>query len=284
MRAFLATAQSGSLSAAARKLGLTQPTLGRQVAALETELGVTLFERVGRSLRITQSGTDLLPHARAMAEAADHLSLLATGQSQAIDGRIRITASDVFSAHLLPPVLEVLRKQAPRLQVELVATNDLADLLRREADIAIRHVRPDQPDLVARLLTEAKAHFYAADRYLDARGTPQTIADLEQHDFVGFGNDPQMIDFLAERSISLAPENFATGSANGLVAWQLVQSGFGISPMSEAVGTATPGVRRVLPDMDPIRFPVWLVTHRELHTSRRIRLVFDLLSEMLRDV
>ena len=283
MRAFAATAELGSLSAAARHLGLTQPTVGRQVAALEDDLGVTLFERVGRGLSLTQSGRDLLPHARTMSEAATRLSLVASRQSQSIDGMVRITASDIFSAYLLPDIVAQIRQVAPKLDVELVATNDLADLLRREADIAIRHVRPDQPDLTARLLCEATAGLYATPKYLRQRGTPQELSDLTAHDFVGFGNIEQAIGYFANVGITVTPENFTTRSANGLVSWQLVRAGFGISPMSSSVARLTPEVVPVLPDMEPIRFPVWLVTHRELHTSRRIRLVFDLLAEMLSD-
>ncbi|THH36815.1 LysR family transcriptional regulator [Aliishimia ponticola] len=284
MRAFLATAETGSLSAAARVLGLTQPTLGRQVAALEQALGVTLFERAGRSLTLTQTGTDLLPHARQMAKAAAHLSLIATSQSQSIEGEIRVTASDVFSAYLMPDVLRQVQEHAPRLHVELVATNDLADLIRREADIAIRHVRPTEPELIARRLTDTTAHLYAASSYLDARGAPLGAADLAGHDFVGFADNARLIAHLAEIGIPVTPDNFRIGSQNALVAWRLVQQGFGIAPMADAVARDTPGIVRVLPDMPPIVFPVWLVTHRELHTSRRIRLVFDILAETLAQI
>ncbi|MDH5452601.1 MAG: LysR family transcriptional regulator, partial [Paracoccaceae bacterium] len=137
MRAFLATAEGGSLSAAARALGQTQPTLGRQVAALEAQLGIMLFERVGRSLALTQSGRDLLEHVRSMGEAANRISLAASGQSQSIEGRVRITASDIMSAYVLPPVLRHLRQLAPLLDIDIVAANDIRDLMRREADIAI---------------------------------------------------------------------------------------------------------------------------------------------------
>lgn len=281
MRAFVVTAEKGSLSAAARALNLTQPTLGRQVAALEDELGITLFERVGRALEITEAGENLLPHARHMAEAATRLSVIATGQSQTITGTVRITASDIFSTYLLPDILIELRRRAPNLHIDLVATNDMADLLRREADIAIRHVRPEQPDLFARLITEAHGNLYAARSYLAQRGTPTCLADLRHHDFIGFGDVQRMIDHLANINIITNPENYIVGSENGLVAWELARKGLGIAPMSEHVGIACPDMIHVLPDMDPITFPVWLVTHRELHTSKRIRLVYDLLAEKL---
>ncbi len=143
MRAFLATAEAGSLSAAARRLGQTQPTLSRQVAALEADLGVMLFERVGRSLELTQAGLELLEHSKSMGNAANRIALAASGQVQSIEGQVRITAGDVMSAYILPDALRKIRAQAPMLRIEVVATNDLRDLVRREADIAIRHVRPN---------------------------------------------------------------------------------------------------------------------------------------------
>ncbi|UWQ81313.1 LysR family transcriptional regulator [Leisingera sp. S132] len=279
IRAFLATAETGSLSAAARKLGLTQPTLSRQVAALEADLGVLLFERLGRALALTDAGQELLAHSRKMGEAADGLSLAATGQAHSIEGTIRITASDIMSAHVLPAVLQQLRQRAPRLTIDVVAANDIRDLMRREADIAIRHVRPEQPELIARLVQEATGHFYAAKSYLDRRGRPQTLADLADHDFVSFGDASRMIEYLVPMGIPITPDNFRIGSNSGLVAWELVRQGFGVTPMSDEAAAAAPEVERLLPGSDAITFPVWLTTHRELHTSRRIRLVFDLLAE-----
>src|SRR3954447_21314158 len=153
-RAFLITAEEGSLSAAARALGLTQPTLGRQVDALEAELGVVLFERVGRGLTLTAGGLDLLEHVRAMAEAADRFALVASGQSQTLEGAVCITASEVISAFLLPPVLAQIRKKHPGIEIKLVATNEVRDLRRREADIAIRSGRPTDENLVTTRLRD----------------------------------------------------------------------------------------------------------------------------------
>jgi len=281
VRAFLATVEEGSLSAAARALGLTQPTIGRQIAALERELGVVLFERAGRSMMLTRSGWELMDHVRAMGDAATRISLAASGRVQAIEGQVRITASDVMSAHVLPPVLKRLREVAPLLEIDLVATNDIRDLLRREADIAIRHVRPDQPELIARLVRQATAHLYAAKTYLDARVRPAVLAELADHDFIGFADTDRMLDHLIALGLPVTRGNFRYGSSSGVVAWELVRHGLGIAIMSQEVAEATPGIERVLPATAPVTFPVWLTTHRELHTSRRIRLVFDLLAEFL---
>jgi DNA-binding transcriptional LysR family regulator len=280
-RAFLATAEEGSLSAAARALGQTQPTVGRQVSALETALGVMLFERVGRSLVPTASGIELLDHVRVMRDAAQRVSLTASGQSQTIEGQVRITASDVLSGLVLPPAIAQLRRLAPLLEIDVVADNDIRDLQRREADIAIRHIRPEQPNLIARKVNEAMAHFYASKSYLARKGRPDTLADMSAHDFIGFGDNERMIATLNPLGLSLTSKNFRLGSASGLVAWELARAGLGVVVMSDGVAEACPEMERVLPDMEPVRFPVWLTTHRELHTSRRIRLVFDLLAEFL---
>ena len=187
-RAFLATAEEGSLSAAARALGLTQPTLGRQVAGLEETLGVLLFDRVGRSLVPTEAGLSLLEHVRAMGEAANRVSLAASGRSQAIAGHVCISASDVVAQYMLPPVIGELRRKAPEIEIELVASNTVSDLRRREADIAIRHIRPEEPDLIARLVRETTARLYAATSWLEENGRPKTAGDLAGASFVGFGD------------------------------------------------------------------------------------------------
>lgn len=279
VRAFWATAEEGSFSAAARALGQTQPTLGRQVAALEQTLGVTLFERAGRALMLTKAGLDLLEHTRAMGAAAERMALTASGAAQEVEGQVRITASDVMCALILPPVVARIRHAAPGLEIDLVAANDIRDLQRREADIAIRHVRPEQPGLTARLVQEATARPYAATAYLEGRGRPETVADMGAHDFIGFGDVARMIGFLVPLGYPLTDANFRVGSENGVVAWELARQGLGIAMMVDDVGGPTPGMEALLPGVEPLRIPVWLVTHREVHTSKRIRLVFDMLAE-----
>lgn len=280
-RAFLATVEEGSLSAAARALKLTQPTLSRQVAALEQDLGVTLFERVGRSLVPTASGLELLDHVRGMGEAATRVSLSASGQSQAIGGTVTITASDGLSAFELPPILKRLRDEAPGIKVELVVSNEIRDLRLREADIAIRHVQPDHPDLIAKRLRDGTGHLYAMPAYLDRAGRPETLADLSSHDIIGHGDDARMAEFLTDFGVTLTARNFVLSADNGLVVLELLKQGLGITALSREMASTVPELEPVLPDQLGIPIPVWLVTHRELHTSRRIRTVFDILAEML---
>ena len=278
-RAFLATAEEGSLSAAARAIGQTQPTLSRQVMALEEALGVTLFERVGRSLSLTPSGLELLEHVQAMGDAASQVSLTASGQSDAIDGLVTITASDGMSAYWLPAVLKQLNAVAPGIEIEVVASDEVRDLRRREADIAIRHARPDQPDLIAKLALETTGHIYAATSYLDIHGRPTVPSDLNDANFIGFGQSERMIQVLNAAGLSLSKRNFKISSTSGVVGWEMVKSGLGFGLMIKELADITPEVEMVLPDLTLIPVPIWLVTHRELHTSRRIRLVFDLLAD-----
>ena len=282
LRAFLVTAEEGSLSAAARILKLTQPTLGRQVAALEAELGVILFERVGRSLSLTRSGLELLEHARAMGEAANRVSLAASGRVEAVEGEVSVAASDVTAAFLLPPMLARLRAAAPGISVNVVASNSLSDLLRREADIAIRHVEPQDGDLVVRRMPDMQARIYAS-RDLIARqgGRPRDAAALSAWPFIGFERSERFRLALNAEGLSLTQGSFPIVSENGVVAWHYVRTGLGVGVMVEAVARLAPEVECLLPDLPPFVVPVFLVTHRELHTSRRIRIVFDHITAML---
>ncbi len=273
-RAVLMTAETGSLSAAARALGLTQPTLGRQVAAIEAELGVALFERVGRRLVLTATGRDLLPHLRTMAEGARALALAAAARGAAEDGQVRISASDIYATWVLPPIVARLRTSAPGLRIDLLAANALSDLLRREADIALRHVRPRDPGLIARLLREDRARLYAASDWLDRTGRPGSVADLATYPFVSVADGGEMLDYLRAMGLPLAPDNLVVASSHGPTALMLARSGAGCVVMLDAIAAQVPGVEPVLPEIT-VSVPLWIVAHREVQTSRPVRRVFD---------
>ena len=281
LKAFLETAETGSLSAAARKLGLTQPTLSRQVAAIEQHMGVTLFERVGKSMALTPTGLDLLEHARAMGAAAEALRLAATGRSEAVGGVVSVSATDAVAAHLLPPLLRQLRKQEPGIAIEVISSNAISDLLRREADIAIRHVKPEQPDLIARLIREATASFFASEDWVKTHGHPRSAEEAAQHAFVGSDRSGQYLAYLRQHGLPLSEANFSCFADHSMTSWSLVRHGMGIGAMMDDIARDTPGIVRVLDDVAPVRFPIWLVTHRELRTSRRIRVVFEALAQGL---
>lgn len=280
-RAFLVTAEEGSLSAAARALGMAQPTLGRQVDALEEELGVILFERVGRGFTLTPSGLELLDHVRQMGDAASRVSLAAAGQSQSIEGSVCIAASEVHAAMLLPPILAKLRALEPGISIEIVASSRASDLRRREADIALRNFRPAEPDLVARKLRDMPARLYATPGYLERIGDPKLPYDLRHADFISIDSSGVFLKGLNALGMNLTERNFPILTENYLVMWEMVKQGLGIGVLDGLIGDREPLVRRALPDLEPLVFPVWLVAHREVNTSRRIRMVFDLLAAEL---
>lgn len=274
-RAFLVVVEEGSLSAAARALGQAQPTLGRQVSALEQELGVTLFQRVGRGLVPTQAGLDLAEHVRAMGEAAMKFSLAASGQVASVEGTVTITASEMLSASLLPPLIGQIRALHPGIKLEIVAANTQADLLRREADIAIRNTDPGHPDLIARKICDDAGHLYGTPTYL------QGLSDLSQAQIVGFDWTDMLRQRLNQVGYDFAASQFTVASANHLVQLAMVQAGVGLGVFPIHVGQAH-GLEQAAPDAPPIPYPIWLVAHKELRTSRRIRLVFDLLASGIR--
>lgn len=281
LKAFLETAETGSLSAAARKLGLTQPTLSRQVAAIEQRMGVTLFERVGKAMALTPTGLDLLEHARAMGAAAQALRLAASGRSQSVGGVVSVSATYGAAAYFVAPLVRKLREKEPTIAIEVIASDAISDLLRREADIAVRHVKPDQPDLIARFVREATANFYASEDWVRVHGHPRHAEEAAHLPFVGADRSGHFLAFLHQQGLPLSEANFSCYADHSMAQWSLVRHGMGIGAMIDEIAGDTPGIVRVLEDVPPLRFPIWLVTHRELRTSRRIRVVFDALAEGL---
>lgn len=280
-RAFLATADHGTLSAAGAALGLAQPTVGRQIAALEEQLGVALFERAGNRLTLTPAGLDLLEHVRAMDQAANRVVLVASGRTLSLEGRVSVSAGEAISAFLLWPVLGALRTEFPGLELDIVATNDTSDLLRREADIAIRNFQPEQADLVAKRLRSREGWMYATPEYL-ARVGVQTAADLSRAEFIGWNRGPELRDGLNALGLQLTLANFAVVCSSHLVQWELCKAGIGVCVMLADIGDVEPRVVRILPDQIPaVPVQMWLTTHREVKTSARVRLVYDRLAQAL---
>ena len=280
-RAFLATAEAGSFSGAARALKLTQPTVGRQIAALEEELGVALFERSGRSLSLTPAGLDLIEHVRAMAEAALHVSRTAAGRSDALTGGVSISASEVITGHLLPPAVARINDQHPGISLELIATNQASDLRLREADIAVRNFRPEDPELIARRLPPRRGHMYATPGYIEQIGGISAPEDLGRAAFFAFDRSPLMIDYMRALGAPLEPEQFRIVCASHLAQWELCKRGLGVTFIMEEIGDAEPAVVKIDAGLPPIPVEMWLTSHREVRTSRRVRVVFDILTETL---
>ena len=282
-RAFLATVEEGSLSAAARALGLTQPTLSRQVACLEEELGVILFERNRRNMTLTQSGLELVEYARDMGESAMRISLAAAGQSQAIEGDVSITAPDLFSTYSLPKIVEKIRTKAPGINIEIISSNAVHDLTKREADIAIRHERPEQPELIAKLVCNTTGHFYASKDYLAQLEHPITLDVINKADFVGHDSVEWFLPIVNSFGLQLTAENFKIITNSGVTLLELVKQGLGISVLYRNVADLNPSLRQVFPECS-IPIPIWLITHKELKTNLRIRMVYDILAESLAEI
>lgn len=281
-RAFLVTAEEGSFSAAARALRSTQPTVGRQVSALEDELGVTLFERTSAGLVLTQSGLELLEHVRVMGAAALQTSFAAAGQSRAVEGNVSITASEAIACFLLPPIVERLRREYPGITLELVVSNQVSDLHRREADIALRNFAPTQPDLIARKVRDSAAHLYAAQSYVDRVGPLETRDDLPRAEFFAFEDSARMVKQIqGALGVELTREQFVVETSNHLVMWEMCKQGAGVCFMMEEIGSREPSVVKVFSALGSIPVPIWMVCHRELRTSLRLRLVFDFLAREL---
>lgn len=284
-RAFLVTVDKGTHSAAARALGMSQPTLGRQVAALEQELGMALFERNGQKLALTPAGALLVEHARAMGEAAVELSLVASGHSDSIAGRICISATEAMAMMVLPALMKKLKRRYPSMVVDIIASNNTSDLKRREADIAIRSYRPTQPDLIARKLADISASLYATPEYLQTLPNPLTLDSLADARFVGFngGDNQNYINSLSDYGLHIGEENFSVNADSHLVHWELTKQGLGIGVMPTTIGDVEPAVVRVIPQRSFYKGELWLVSHRELRMNTRVRAVFDFLGEELVD-
>ena len=279
-RSLLAVLDEGSLSGAARKLGLTQPTIGRHVEALETELGAPLFTRSGAGLAPTQTALALRPHAEAMAAAAEALVRTASGEADAVRGAIRITASDIVSVEVLPPILTGFHDAHPDVAIEMLSSNRQEDLLRREADIAVRMVRPTQGALIARRIGDVPLKLFAHRRYIEAHGVPASLAEAARS-AIGFDRDMQIQRYLEERQIPLARESFAFRSDQDLAQLAALRAGFGVGACQVPIARRSPDLVPVLDDAFRVDMEVWVAMHEDLKSSRRMRLMFDWLVEGL---
>ena len=279
IRSFLAALDRGSQMAAARALATTQPTVGRHIAELETQLGVLLFERTGRGLVPTEHAQRLAGAARAMAGAADQLARQASGAQQEVRGSVRISASQPVTCVLLPPVLLQMRQALPDIQIELVSSNAVSNLLQREADIALRMVRPDQASLLCKRVGQVAIGAYAHRDYLRRRGTPRVPEDLFQHDLVGDDRNTDIVRGFAAMGYGVGREQFAVRT-DDLNAYQaLVDASLGVGFLPRYVARRNPDLVSLLPMLPIPPLPVWLAVHREIRSNPRIRKVWDFLAQ-----
>lgn len=281
IRSFLAVAEHKSLSAAARALHLTQPTIGRHVDALEAALGAKLFTRSFHGLKLTAAALDLVPHAKTMAATAAALERTATGEALDERGTVRITASDVIGAEVLPAIIAQGRRTHPAIAIELALSNRSENLLLREADIAVRMVRPAQQNLIARKIGDVPIHLYAHKSYVKRRGIPKTIADLAAHDVIGYDTLPLVVEGLRESGLRIAREDFVLRTDSDLAQIALLRAGAGIGGLQRQLAARDRGLVPVLHGTIRLPLEMWLVMHEDLRTTRRVRLIFDALAHGL---
>ena len=284
VRAFLSVAELGSLSAAARALGSSQPTLGRQIRAMQESLGIELFRRRDRGLSLTEAGVGLLPAARAMQQAAHDIELAATGRGEALEGTVRVTSSVVVATHHLPSIIAKLRQTEPLIAIELLASDQSSNLHFREADIAVRMYGPTQLDLVTLFLGELKLGVFAAKTYVERRGLPREPADLLAHDVIGFDSESAIIDGFGAAGFPVTRDFFKIRCDAQNAYWQLVVAGAGIGFGQRAIGRADPTLVEVPLALGLPALPVHLSAHGSVRHAPRVRKVWDHLAAGLRAV
>lgn len=282
VQSFLAVAETGSLSAAARALNATQPTIGRHVQTLEGDLGVSLFRRQARGMVLSEEGEALLEPARAMEKAANALSLSAAGEASELSGSVRITAT-VFAAHyVLPPIIAELRQSVPEIEIEVVASDRSENLLFREADIAVRMYRPTQLDMIALHLGDIELGLFGAATYLDSNEMPKTSKEiLTQCPIVGYDRNEEIIRGFREAGYPVTREFFPTRCDNQTVYWELVRAGCGLGFGHRKVGLRDPALREVPLDIEIPKLGVWLTAHEALRHTPRVDTVWKILAPRL---
>ena len=249
---------------------------------MKFNFGVVLFERTGRGLVPTATALQLEKAAREMEAGALNLArTLASSQTQAA-GTVRITASVPVAVFLLPPVLARMRLRLPEVQVEVVSDNAVSNLLRREADIALRMVRPQQNSLVAKKIGNVELGIYAHKNYLARHSPVRAPADLLRHELIGNDTDPTILDGFAANGYPITREVFALRTDDFIVQWQAVRNGLGIGFFADYLTRSDPDVVRLLAKQLKVPpLPMWLAVHREIRTNPRIRQVYDFLAETL---
>jgi DNA-binding transcriptional LysR family regulator len=281
-RSFLGVLRTGSLSAAARALGLTQPTLGRHIDALENDLGVKLFTRSRYGLAPTTAARELAPHAEAMEAAAEAFRRSASGETAEPGGTVRLTASNMIGAEVIPPMLASFRETHPRIAIELALSNRNQDLSRREADIAVRMVRPTQKSLVVKRIGAVNIHLYAHRRYLARHAAPRSVDDLAHHAVIGFDRDASAFRAMDADGLPVSRDVFALRSDDEHAQLNALRAGFGIGGAQDGIAARDTDLVPVLASEVAFQLEMWLVMHEDLRSNRRVRLLFDHLAGGLR--
>ena len=279
VRSFLAVAEKGSLLRAAASLGMTQPAIGRHITALEDTLGVRLFTRSRSGMALTESGLAMLEDAQALRGDLDRFLLKASGFDERVSGTVRITASRVVSVYILPAMIARLKLEEPDIEIELVPDNAIANLLSRDADIALRMVRPVQNDVIAAKAGTIAVGAFARRDYLDRRGRPARVEELADHTVIGYDREDRLIQGMRDGGMIVDRHFFAIRTDDEVAAWELVKEGAGIGFGQAHLARRHAEIEQVLVDLPLPELPVWLAAHQDLRTSRRIRRVMDFLAQ-----
>jgi DNA-binding transcriptional LysR family regulator len=280
-RTFLDVVRDGSLSAAARRLGLTQPTVGRHIAALERLIGAALFTRSQRGLLPTRAAIELVPHAEAMAAAEAAFRRAASGEASVVRGSVRVTSSEIMGCEVLPSILARFCAAHPAVEVELAVTNRVQDLLRRDADIAVRTGRPTQTALIAKKIGFVRIGLFAHRSYIKARGLPKDIADLPHHRLIGFDRDSTSFSAIGDTGMGVTRDTFGFRTDSDPAQLAALRAGIGIAGCQIQIAARDGRLVPILPDTISFRLEIWLAMHEDLRATQRVRLMFDHLANDL---
>ncbi len=274
-RTFLAVIREGNFSAAARLLGSTQPTVGRQIEALEVLLGISLFTRSPRGLVTTPAAQGLLAHAEAMASAAAALHRAASGAAGDDFGAVRLTVGEFMGLEVLPSILAAFGAQFPRIELELSLANHNEDLLRRDADIAVRMMRPTQKELIVRKIGVVAIGLFAHRSYIERFGLPTSIAEFSKHRMIGFDRDMRPLQASGPAAAEMRREDFAIRTDNIGAQMAGLRAGMGIGGCQKNVARREPDLVPVLAEQISFQREIWLAMHASARTTRRVRLLYD---------
>jgi DNA-binding transcriptional LysR family regulator len=276
-RSYLSVLKEGSLSAASRAMGIAQPTVGRHIVALEKSLGVALFTRSQHGLLPTEAALALQSFAQTMSTTADALKRAAEGQGEGVKGTVRVTASEVIGVEVLPPIIAQLQNEYPDLKVELDLTNRIQDLIKREADIAIRMTQPKQEQLIARRIGQVSLGMYAHKKYLRKHGTPTELADLSHHALIGFDEETAFVRAARKPFPFWRRDAFSIRTDSDIGQLAMIRAGSGIGICQVAIARRDPQLVHLLQHEFVMRLETWLTMHENLRNSPRCKVTFDAL-------
>lgn len=280
-RSFLAVVRHGSLSAAATALQLTQPTLGRHINGLEAGLNTSLFTRSRMGLAPTDAALSLVPHAEAMEAAVAAFTRTASGEAQEARGTVRLTTSEIMGSEVLPPLIAQFRRLHPYIDIELNLDDRQQDLLRRDADIALRMARPTQTALIVRKVGVLTVKLYAHQDYLRHHPLPETLEDLSGHTVIGYDANPRIFELLDADKVPISRKTFSLRTDSELAQLALLRAGAGIGGAQTGIAERSANLVPVLHDQFGLDMEMWLAHHEDLKASLRVRLLFNYLAEKL---